>query len=131
MSNLEQALLSYAMSKAMKLKPEFEFISVDDILPLSTTIACGFPAPDSTDHFLQYQLIDNKDLCLSGTAEMGIADKLKGRIFDKLPHWFLAKSRCFRPEVSQSMIEARLYRVHEFFKVRHYIFVMFCILFLG
>lgn len=68
MSTLEHAILSYAMSTARKLKPTFELVSVDDILPFSTTVACGFPAPDETEHSLQYQLIDNKELCLSGTA---------------------------------------------------------------
>jgi len=120
-SNLENALLSYAVSTALKLKPEFEFVTVDDVLPISTTVACGFPAPESSEHSLQYQLLDNKELCLSGTAEMGIAHKLKGQVLDNLPRWFLAKSRCFRHEVSNSKSEVKFYRVHEFFKVEMFV----------
>lgn len=50
---------------------------------------------------------------------MGIADKLKNRIFDEteLPAFFMAKSRCFRPEISKLRHETGLYRVHEFNKV--------------
>jgi hypothetical protein len=67
-SNVEHALLSYALTTALRLKPEFEFVTVNDVLPLSTTIACGFPNPDHSEHFMQYRLLDNPDLCLSGTA---------------------------------------------------------------
>ncbi|KAI6191297.1 Seryl-tRNA synthetase [Aphelenchoides bicaudatus] len=120
-SNIEQALLSYALSTALRLKPEFEFVTVNDILPLSTTIACGFPDPKQAEHFMQYQLLDNPSFCLSGTAEMGIADKLKDQTLTGLPRWFVAKSRCFRPEVSKTAAEAKLYRVHEFFKVEMFV----------
>lgn len=67
-SNIEQALLSYALSTVLRLKPEFEFITVKDILPLSTTIACGFPEPKEAERFMQYQLLDDPRFCLSGTA---------------------------------------------------------------
>jgi hypothetical protein len=68
MSNIEDALLSYALSTALRVKPEFEYITVEDVLPISTTIACGFPDPDTSQHSLQYRLLDDKRLCLSGTA---------------------------------------------------------------
>lgn len=44
---------------------------------------------------------------------------LRRKLFYKkdLPVKFTALSRCYRPEVSQSAHEARLYRVHEFTKV--------------
>uniref|UniRef100_A0A914XZT8 serine--tRNA ligase n=1 Tax=Panagrolaimus superbus TaxID=310955 RepID=A0A914XZT8_9BILA len=50
---------------------------------------------------------------------MGIADKLASRTFkeSELPKLFFAESRCFRPEISKSASEAKLYRVHEFNKL--------------
>lgn len=63
---------------------------------------------------------------------MGIASLLKGRTFEteQLPVRLVSVSRyvripltkyclyrCFRPEISKSAIEAKLYRVHEFTKV--------------
>ena len=50
---------------------------------------------------------------------MGIADTLKNQVFDEseLPLLLLAESRCFRPEISKSATEAKLYRVHEFNKL--------------
>uniref|UniRef100_A0A183C016 serine--tRNA ligase n=1 Tax=Globodera pallida TaxID=36090 RepID=A0A183C016_GLOPA len=58
-------------------------------------------------------------LCLSGTAEMGIARRLKGRVFDEceLPAYFMAQSRCFRPELASNQMDSGLYRVHEFNKI--------------
>uniref|UniRef100_A0A914XYL2 serine--tRNA ligase n=1 Tax=Panagrolaimus superbus TaxID=310955 RepID=A0A914XYL2_9BILA len=52
-------------------------------------------------------------------SEMGIADKLANRTFkeSELPKLFFAESRCFRPEISKSASEAKLYRVHEFNKL--------------
>uniref|UniRef100_A0A915DNB8 BSD domain-containing protein n=1 Tax=Ditylenchus dipsaci TaxID=166011 RepID=A0A915DNB8_9BILA len=96
--DLENALLGYAYDFLRKTG-EFELLQVEDILSLSTIESC--------DH------------CLSGTAEMGIANTLIGRRFqeEKLPLYFMAKSRCFRPEVSDASRESGIYRVHEFNKV--------------
>lgn len=50
---------------------------------------------------------------------MGIAQKLQNKTFkeNELPLFYTAKSRCFRPEVSNSAYDTGLYRVHEFNKV--------------
>ena len=53
---------------------------------------------------------------------MSIAHTFKERVFEanELPLWILAKSRCFRPEISKGAAEKKLYRVHEFNKVSSY-----------
>ena len=82
---------------------------------------------------VQYLLTDEPDTALSGTAEMGIAAMLQNRKFklsffviqkkfldfrkSELPLRLVSQSRCFRPEISRSAAEAKLYRVHEFYKV--------------
>lgn len=45
--------------------------------------------------------------------------RLKGRVFEEreLPAYFVAQSRCFRPEVSSGPVDSGLYRVHGFNKV--------------
>lgn len=50
---------------------------------------------------------------------MGIANVLKGRIYQEkeLPVYYLALSRCYRPEISRGGINTGLYRVHEFDKL--------------
>lgn len=56
---------------------------------------------------------------LINLLEMGIAELFRGKTFneDELPIRLVAQSRCFRPEISKSAAEHKLYRVHEFTKV--------------
>ncbi|KAI6173907.1 Seryl-tRNA synthetase [Aphelenchoides besseyi] len=119
LADVENALMLLASKIATEMLPTATFIDVDDILPIETTHACGFPLPTETERLLQYTLMEDESKCLSGTAEMGIAEKLKGKTFEQnhLPAIFLARSRCFRPEISTSAAEAKLYRVHEFNKM--------------
>lgn len=49
----------------------FTFITVDDILPISTTNACGINYINEDNHTMQYLLTNNEQKsthCLSGTA---------------------------------------------------------------
>lgn len=62
-------------------------------------------------------------------SEMGLSDLIKGRVFRAadLPLRLTALSRCYRPEVSKTVWEARLYRVHEFTKVCYFFTYRFVI----
>uniref|UniRef100_A0A1I8B8E1 serine--tRNA ligase n=1 Tax=Meloidogyne hapla TaxID=6305 RepID=A0A1I8B8E1_MELHA len=107
------------------------------LLGVSATRACGVPfqtgqnpmqyrvyyANDLYNGQKQIDLSDDLDFCLSGTAEMGIANQIKNRIFqqDQLPTYFLAESTCFRPEISCGHLECGLYRVHQFKKVEIFV----------
>ena len=93
---------------------------MSDILPKVVTQACGLNIREEEGaHPIQYSLTDFPPMCLSGTAEMGIAQTLEGKTFEEseLPLFLVAESRCFRPEISKSASEAKLYRVHEFNKL--------------
>ena len=68
LASIENALLQYAIDAAQRLQPSLTLVDVDDVLPLTTTVACGFPAPTDTERLLQYTLVDHPRLCLSGTA---------------------------------------------------------------
>ncbi|VDO36648.1 unnamed protein product [Haemonchus placei] len=118
-ANLERALLEYVFDRVSAL--DFKPVSVPDILSKEITEACGVIQREEKD--IQYSLRNEEDVALSGTAEMGISALLKNRIFqeEQLPYRLVAMSRCYRPEVSNSASEAKLYRVHEFTKVEMYV----------
>ncbi|CAD5219556.1 unnamed protein product [Bursaphelenchus okinawaensis] len=121
-ANVEAALLQYAMETVKELKPDVNVVEVPDILPLTTTEACGVHPKSVDNHTLQYLVQQDSHMALSGTAEMGIAHVLRNRTFKEArPHWFMAKSKCYRPEISHSASEAKLYRVHEFNKVEMFV----------
>ncbi|KHJ90592.1 putative serine--tRNA ligase [Oesophagostomum dentatum] len=92
-----------------------------DLVSKEVTEACGVSQRTQKD--IQYSLQDEPDVALSGTAEMGISALLRNKLFDEeqLPLRVVAMSRCYRPEVSNSAVEAKLYRVHEFTKVEMYV----------
>uniref|UniRef100_A0A915DLM5 Aminoacyl-transfer RNA synthetases class-II family profile domain-containing protein n=1 Tax=Ditylenchus dipsaci TaxID=166011 RepID=A0A915DLM5_9BILA len=94
LADLENALLGYAYDFLRKTG-EFELLQVEDILSLSTIERYNFLSID-------------KNHCLSGTAEMGIANTLIGRRFqeEKLPLYSWLKAdvsaqRCQMPRESQ------------------------------
>nr|CAD2148329.1 unnamed protein product [Meloidogyne enterolobii] len=144
LADIERALLDYALNfvwKQLQLDDNVknvEMVNVEDILPVSTTRACGVPFQTGQNPMQyrifnaddiynssqkQIELSDDLDLCLSGTAEMGIANQLKNRVFqqDQLPTYFLSESTCFRPEISKGGLECGLYRVHQFKKVEMFV----------
>ncbi|VDL79935.1 unnamed protein product [Nippostrongylus brasiliensis] len=91
-ANLERALLEYVFDRVCVLG--FTPLSVPDLVSKEITEA----------------------------SEMGISAFLKDRTFreEELPLRVVALSRCYRPEISNSAAEAKLYRVHEFTKVEMY-----------
>uniref|UniRef100_A0A915LGW2 serine--tRNA ligase n=1 Tax=Meloidogyne javanica TaxID=6303 RepID=A0A915LGW2_MELJA len=144
LADIERALLDYAFDfvwKQLQLDDNVknvEIVNVEDILPVSTTRACGVPFQTGQNPMQyrifnaddiynssqkQIELSDDLDFCLSGTAEMGIANQLKNRVFqqDQLPTYFLSESTCFRPEISKGGLECGLYRVHQFKKVEMFV----------
>nr|CAD2142580.1 unnamed protein product [Meloidogyne enterolobii] len=144
LADMERALLDYALNfvwKQLQLDDNVknvEMVNVDDILPVSTTRACGVPFQTGQNPMQyrifnaddiynssqkQIELSDDLDFCLSGTAEMGIANQLRNRVFqqDQLPTYFLSESTCFRPEISKGGLECGLYRVHQFKKVEMFV----------
>ncbi|KAI6205797.1 hypothetical protein M3Y94_00833200 [Aphelenchoides besseyi] len=66
--DVENALMLLASKIVTEMLPTATFIDVDDILPIETTHACGFPLPTETERLLQYTLMDDESKCLSGTA---------------------------------------------------------------
>nr|CAD2179022.1 unnamed protein product [Meloidogyne enterolobii] len=144
LADMERALLDYAFNfvwKQLQLDDNVknvEMVNVEDILPVSTTRACGVPFQTGQNPMQyrifyvddiynssqkQIELSDDLDFCLSGTAEMGIANQLRNRVFqqDQLPTYFLSESTCFRPEISKGGLECGLYRVHQFKKVEMFV----------
>ncbi|CAJ0931217.1 unnamed protein product, partial [Mesorhabditis belari] len=120
LARLEKALLEYAYDRV--LENGFAPVIVSDLVPTQVTRACGVQQKEGA-HAIQYLLTDEPDTALSGTAEMGIAAMLQNRKFKKseLPLRLVSQSRCFRPEISRSAAEAKLYRVHEFYKVEMFV----------
>ncbi|KAK9506187.1 hypothetical protein O3M35_008168 [Rhynocoris fuscipes] len=117
LSELEEALIQYTINHL--LKREFLLVSVPDLLPRTVIEYCGM---DTRGERTQVYSLDEecgRDICLSGTAEMGIAHLLQGKKFNrsKLPIKFASVSRCFRAEISKISIEKGIYRVHQFTKV--------------
>uniref|UniRef100_A0A8L8Q1K0 serine--tRNA ligase n=1 Tax=Heligmosomoides polygyrus TaxID=6339 RepID=A0A8L8Q1K0_HELPZ len=119
LANLERALLEYVFDRVSVL--DFKPVSVPDLVPKEITEACGVTQHSQKE--ILYCLRDEPHIALSGTAEMGISAMLKGRTFqeEELPLRLVALSRCYRPEISNSAVEAKLYRVHEFNKIEMYV----------
>ncbi|VDM58251.1 unnamed protein product [Angiostrongylus costaricensis] len=119
LANLERALLEYVFDRVCVL--DFKPISVPDLVSKEVTEACGLF--QSSPKSIQYSLEDEPNVVLSGTGEMGVASCLQNQIVDeeRLPLRFVTMSRCYRPEISNSAHEAKLYRVHEFNKVEMFV----------
>ncbi|KHJ74886.1 tRNA ligase class II core domain protein [Oesophagostomum dentatum] len=119
LANLERVILEYVFDRVCVLG--FKPVYVPDLVSKEVTEACGVSQRTQKD--IQYSLQDEPDVALSGTAEMGISALLRNKLFDEeqLPLRVVAMSRCYRPEVSNSAVEAKLYRVHEFTKVEMYV----------
>ncbi|XP_076068626.1 seryl-tRNA synthetase, mitochondrial [Oratosquilla oratoria] len=116
LAKLEQALIKYTVSNLISCG--FTLLSVPDLLYSEIIESCGMDTkgPRTQVYHLANQ---EKDVCLSGTAEMAIAGYLKNKVFtaQELPLKFAAVSRCYRAETSSLKEERGIYRVHNFGKV--------------
>ncbi|CAJ0579762.1 unnamed protein product, partial [Mesorhabditis spiculigera] len=120
LARLERNLLDYAYKTV--IGRGFSPVVISDLVAQSVTKACGVQQKEGA-HPMQYRLLGEEGNVLSGTAEMGIAAMLRNRTFktSELPIRLVSQSRCYRPEISRSAAEAKLYRVHEFTKVEMFV----------
>lgn len=128
---LEQALIQYALSTAMKRG--WRIISPPSIIYSHIASACGFQPRDQNDEQQIYAIAQpEKDknkptLCLAGTAEIPFAGMKANTILEEadLPLKVIGASRCYRAEAGARGIDTKgLYRVHEFTKVEMFAWTM-------
>ncbi|KAI9857498.1 MAG: Serine--tRNA ligase, mitochondrial [Trichoglossum hirsutum] len=119
---LEQALVQYALSVAMK--KGWMVVSPPSIIYSHMATACGFRPRDQNGEQQIYTLKQENDLkpdlCLAGTAEIPIAAMKANKTLDykRLPLKMVGTSRCYRAEAGSRGTDTKgLYRVHEFTKV--------------
>jgi seryl-tRNA synthetase len=123
---LEQALIQYAVSTAMK--QGWQFASPPSIVYSHIAAACGFQPRDQNNEQQIYTLSrseadkerSNFELCLTGTAEIPLAGMYANTDFEEaeLPKKMVAVSRSYRAEAGARGVNSKgLYRVHEFTKV--------------
>ncbi|XP_071834251.1 serine--tRNA ligase, mitochondrial-like isoform X2 [Apostichopus japonicus] len=118
-AQLERALVKYTLERLVK-RHNFKLISVPDIVKANVFEGCGMRTEGL--HTQVYKLnpaYHPGNLCLAGTAEVGLAGYLMNRTFhvDELPLRLAAVSRCFRAETTHSSEARGLFRVHQFTKV--------------
>lgn len=128
---LEQALIQYALSIAMKRG--WRVVSPPSIVYSHIAAACGFQPRDQNDEQQIYAIAQSeKDkakpaLVLAGTAEIPLAGMKANTTFDEaeLPLKVIGASRCYRAEAGARGIDTKgLYRVHEFTKVEMFAWTM-------
>ncbi|XP_078389449.1 serine--tRNA ligase, mitochondrial [Cetorhinus maximus] len=116
-SELQLALVQFTMSKL--LKKGFIPITVPDMLKGAVFEGCGM-RPNAKSS-LVYQLDPTRfeDLCLAGTAEVGIAGYFMDHAVNlqDLPVRMVCCSTCYRAETDTGREAWGLYRVHHFTKV--------------
>uniref|UniRef100_A0A0K8TC34 serine--tRNA ligase n=1 Tax=Lygus hesperus TaxID=30085 RepID=A0A0K8TC34_LYGHE len=121
LADLEAALVNYAVD--LLRSKGFRLVSVPDVLPREVIEDCGMNTRGVRSQV--YSLggeLSNEDLCLSGTAEMGVSFLLKDQELQSkdFPQRIAAVSRCYRAETSKISEEKGIYRVHQFTKVEMY-----------
>lgn len=123
---LEQALVQYALSVAMK--HGFTVVTPPSMVYSHIASACGFRPRDQSGEQQVYDIQQSeRDLgrdkpthSLAGTAEIPFAGmKANGILeFTELPLKVVGSSRCYRAEAGARGADTKgLYRVHEFTKV--------------
>lgn len=128
---LEQALIQYALSVAMKRG--WRAVSPPSMVYSHIAAACGFQPRDQNEEQQIYAIAQpEKDkakptLVLAGTAEIPIAGMKANTILEEadLPLKVIGASRCYRAEAGARGIDTKgLYRVHEFTKVEMFAWTM-------
>ncbi|XP_053908824.1 serine--tRNA ligase, mitochondrial [Cuculus canorus] len=119
---LQHALVAFAMGKL--LPKGFLPMTVPDLLRGAVFEGCGFPpgapqpgAPPSPVYTIDPSRFE--DLCLAGTAEVGIAGYFMDHAvrLQDLPIRVVSSSTCYRAETDTGREPWGLYRVHQFTKV--------------
>jgi seryl-tRNA synthetase len=123
---LEQALIQYALSVAMKRG--WKVMTPPSLVYSHIASACGFMPRDQNGETQIYNIAqpdgdgdDNKpSLVLAGTAEIPFAGSQANKTLAEsdLPLKVIGPSRCYRAEAGARGVDTKgLYRVHEFTKV--------------
>lgn len=117
LADLENALIRYTLEKL--LQHGFTLISVPDMLSEQVFESCGMRTKSKHSQVYHVDSEWANNVCLSGTAEMGIAAFFANKVIDlqNLPQRLCAVSRCFREEASSTLKEKGIFRVHQFTKV--------------
>ncbi|KAL8935644.1 MAG: hypothetical protein Q9216_005325 [Gyalolechia sp. 2 TL-2023] len=135
---LEQALIQYAMSVAMR--HGFSTVSPPSIVYTHIANACGFHPRDQGGEQQTYAIAQKEDghttsrgeerspeKTLAGTAEIPFASMKANTTMTEheLPLRIVGASRCYRAEAGARGAETKgLYRVHEFTKVEMFAWTM-------
>lgn len=124
-AQLEQALVQYALSVAMKRG--WVMVSPPSMVYSHIAAACGFQPRDQNGESQIYNIqqsagdIGRKpELSLAGTAEIPLAGMKAMTTLEEadLPMKRIGVSRCYRAEAGARGVDTKgLYRVHEFTKV--------------
>ncbi|KAI9811744.1 MAG: Serine--tRNA ligase, mitochondrial [Pycnora praestabilis] len=123
---LEQALIQYALSVAMK--KGWKVVSPPSIVYSHIAAACGFRPRDQSGEQQVYALQQGEkdkargkpELSLAATAEIPLAAMKANQTLeeDDMPMKVVGASRCYRAEAGARGVDTKgLYRVHEFTKV--------------
>lgn len=125
-SLLEQALIQYALSVAMKRG--WNVMTPPSLVYSHIASACGFMPRDQNGETQIYNIAQHEheksgekpSLVLTGTAEIPFAGTQVNKTLDSrdLPLKVIGPSRCYRAEAGARGVDTKgLYRVHEFTKV--------------
>ncbi|XP_014476277.1 PREDICTED: serine--tRNA ligase, mitochondrial [Dinoponera quadriceps] len=121
LAQLEEALVHYTVKKL--LQNGFELLSVPDIIPTELIKRCGLLTDGGRTLVYNLDAHYGDDYSLSGTAEMALAGRMANITLscNELPVKLAAVSRCYRAEISTSMDQRGIYRVHQFTKVEMFV----------
>ncbi|KAI9696058.1 MAG: Serine--tRNA ligase, mitochondrial [Candelina mexicana] len=128
---LEQALVQYALSVAMKRG--WMVVSPPSVVYSHISEACGYQPRDQGGKQQVYSIKQRgterykPELCLAGTAEIPLAAMKVNKVLEEssLPIKVVGASRCYRAEAGARGIDTKgLYRVHEFTKVEMFAWTM-------
>ena len=123
---LEQALIQYALSVAMKRG--FKVMTPPSLVYSHIASACGFMPRDQNGETQIYNIAQHENdssgekpgMVLAGTAEIPFAGSQANKTLQAadLPLKVVGPSRCYRAEAGARGVDTKgLYRVHEFTKV--------------
>lgn len=121
---LEQALIQYALSVAMKRG--WQIVSPPSIVYAHMAVACGFQPRDKNEEQQIYPIqqsekdVAKPQLVMAGTAEIPLAAMKANHTLSEsnMPLKVIGASRCYRAEAGARGVDTKgLYRVHEFTKV--------------
>ncbi|KAI0376593.1 seryl-tRNA synthetase [Hypomontagnella monticulosa] len=127
-AQLEQALVSYALSVVTKQGLGWRQVAPPSIVYSHIAAACGFQPRDQNGEQQIYSLAQSAadaqrgkpELSLAGTAEIPLAGMKADSVLEDadLPIKYIGVSRCYRAEAGARGADTKgLYRVHEFTKV--------------